>query len=142
MFNFMEEMKNFFKKETVAERIRREEVELKAQLKSVLPKAFKVKPLGGLFLGVVGAAKDKDSTGCITAVIINGREDYAVYPSLSIREVIASFKTKDGVAEANAIFVSSAARAVRVLLQGRSYTGRSTRGRSLCSLFYTVPVRR
>lgn len=115
--NAIEEMKKFFKEETAAERIRREEVELKSQLKSVLPNAFKVKSLGG-FPGVVGAAKDKDSTGCITAIMINGCEDYAVYPALSIREVIDSLKAKDGVAAANAIFVSSASRAVRVLLQG------------------------
>lgn len=114
----VEVMKKFFKKETVAERIRREDGELKAHLISVLPKAFKVKPLGGLFLGVVGAAKDKDSRGCITAAIINGREDYMVYPSLTIREVIDSLKAKDGVASVNAIYVSSAASAVRVLLQG------------------------
>lgn len=115
--NAIEEMKKFFKEETAAERIRREEVELKAQLIDVLPRAFKIARLSKLFPGVIGVARDKTTPGCITAIIIDGREDYAVYPSLSIEEVIASFQNKDGIAAGNAIYVSSAREAVRVLLQ-------------------------
>ena len=116
--NAIEEMKKFFKEETAAERTRRHEVELRAQLESVMPQSFRVKKLGKMFPGIIGVARDKTTPGCITAVTLSdGREDYAVYPALSIEEVIASFKDKDGIAAGNAIYVSSASRAVRVLLQ-------------------------
>ena len=116
--NAFENMKNFLGKETAAEKTRRHELELRAQLESVMPRSFRVAKLGKLFPGVIGVARDKTTPGCITAIILsNGVEDYAVYPELSIEEVIASFKNKDGIAEVNAIYVSSAARAVEVLLQ-------------------------
>ena len=116
--NAFENMKNFYKKETAAEKTRRHEVELRAQLESVIPRAFRAKKLGKLFPGVIGVARDRTTPGCITAIILSdGTEDYAVYPDLSIEEVIASLTNKDGIAAVNAIYVSSASRAVRVLLQ-------------------------
>ena len=116
--NAFENMKNFLKRETAAEKIRRHEVELRAQLESVMPQSFRVKKLGKMFPGIIGVARDKTTPGCITAVTLSdGREDYAVYPALSIEEVIASLTNKDGIAAVNAVYVSSASRAVRVLLQ-------------------------
>lgn len=56
-------------------------------------KAKKIKDLPWL----IGIAKSLDTVGCMT--IRDG--DIAVYPSLSLREVIASFKNNDGVAAVN-----------------------------------------
>lgn len=65
-----------------------------------------------------GIAKDLDTVGCMTVREINGRDDIAVYPCLSLREVINSFKMKDSVAAANAIYTTTIKDAARIL---RSY---------------------
>ena len=65
---------------------------------------FKVKPIKS-FPGLFGVAKDRNTKGCITIRKSDG--DIAVYPELSIEEVINSFKADDGVAACNAIYTET-----------------------------------
>lgn len=65
---------------------------------------FKVRPIKAL-PGLLGVARDRDTKGCITLRFVEGYgDDIAVYPTLTMREVIASFKSGDGVAAADAIY--------------------------------------
>lgn len=62
--------------------------------------SFKVKPIKS-FPGLLGIARDHNTKGCLT---LRDHGDIAVYPDMSIREVIDSFKAKDGAAECSAIY--------------------------------------
>lgn len=65
--------------------------------------SFKVKPIKS-FPGLLGIARDRNTKGCLT---LRDYGDIAVYPDMSMKEVIDSFKAKDGAAECNAIYTET-----------------------------------
>lgn len=67
------------------------------------------------FPHLLGVAKDLDTPGCLTIRDINGQDDIAVYPDLTLREVINSFSAKDGVAAVNCYYVKTIKKAARIL---------------------------
>lgn len=71
------------------------------------------------FQYLLGVAKDLDTPGCLTIRDINGQDDIAVYPDLTLREVIDSFSTKDSVAAANCYYVETIKEASRILRECR-----------------------
>ena len=50
---------------------------------------------------LVGIARGLTTVGCMTVRDVKGNMDIAVYPCLSLKEVIDSFANDDGVAEVN-----------------------------------------
>lgn len=71
------------------------------------------------FQYLLGVAKDLDIPGCLTIRDINGQDDIAVYPDLTLREVIDSFSAKDGVAAVNCYYVKTIKEASRILRECR-----------------------
>lgn len=67
------------------------------------------------FPWLLGVARDLDTVGCITIREIDGVDDIAVYPDLSLREVINSFSNKDGVASVNCYYVKTISKAAKIL---------------------------
>ena len=66
-------------------------------------KAKKIKQLPWL----VGIAKDLNTPGCMTVRDVKGHMDIAVYPCLSLKEVINSFVNDDGVAAYNCMYFNN-----------------------------------
>lgn len=79
--------------------------------------AYRCKQIKGMSW-LYGIAKDLDTVGCLTVREIDGRDDVAVYPCMSLREVINSFKMGTGEAAANAVYTTTIKDAARIL---RSY---------------------
>ena len=67
------------------------------------------------FPWLLGVARDLDTVGCLTIREIDGVDDIAVYPCLSLREVINSFSNKDGIADVNCYYVKTISRAAEIL---------------------------
>ena len=61
---------------------------------------YKSKPIKQL-PWLVGIARDLTTVGCMTVRDVKGNMDIAVYPCLSLKEVIDSFVNDDGVAAVN-----------------------------------------
>lgn len=71
------------------------------------------------FQYLLGVAKDLDTPGCLTVRDINGQDDIAVYPDLTLREVIDSFSNHDVVAEMNCYYVKTIREAAKILRECR-----------------------
>ena len=67
------------------------------------------------FPWLLGVAKSLDTVGCLTIREVGDGDDIAVYPELSLREVINSFANEDGVASVNCYYVQSIAKAAKIL---------------------------
>lgn len=67
------------------------------------------------FPWLLGVAKDLDTVGCLTVRKIAGVDDIAVYPHLSLHEVIDSFSSDDNIAACNCYYVKTIAEAARIL---------------------------
>lgn len=67
------------------------------------------------FPWLLGVARDLDTPGCLTIREVGDGDDIAVYPELSLREVINSFSNKDGIADVNCYYVQSIAKAAKIL---------------------------
>ena len=76
-------------------------------------KAKKIKQLPWL----VGIARDLTTVGCMTVREVKGNMDIAVYPCLSLKEVIDSFVNDDGVAAVNCEYFDTLKDAARFLRQ-------------------------
>ena len=76
-------------------------------------KAKKIKQLPWL----VGIARDLTTVGCMTVREVKGNMDIAVYPCLSLKEVIDSFVNDDGVAAVNCKYFDNLNGAARFLRQ-------------------------
>ena len=77
---------------------------------------YKSKPIKK-FPWLVGVARDLTTVGCMTVREINGNMDIAVYPCLSLKEVIDSFANKDHVASVNCKYFNNFKAAARFLRQ-------------------------
>ena len=77
---------------------------------------YKSKPIKR-FPWLVGIARDLTTVGCMTVREVNGNMDIAVYPCLSLKEVVDSFVNKDYVAEANCAYFNTLKAAARFLRQ-------------------------
>ena len=67
--------------------------------------------------GLVGIARDLGTVGCMTVRETRGTMDIAVYPCLSLREVIGSLVTGDGVAAVNCAYFNNLRAAAQFLRQ-------------------------
>ena len=56
---------------------------------------------------LVGIARDLTTVGCMTVRDVKGNMDIAVYPCLSLKEVIDSFVNDDSVAAANCAYFNN-----------------------------------
>lgn len=81
-------------------------------------KAKKIKQLPWL----IGIAKDLDTKGCMTVLETKRGSgmDIAVYPDLSLKEVINSFVNDDGVAAYNCMYFNNLKAAAAYLRRGLS----------------------
>lgn len=68
---------------------------------------------------LLGVAKDLDTRGCFTIREYKGTDDIAVYPTMSLREVIDSFSNHDVVAEMNCYYVNTIREAARILRESK-----------------------
>ena len=75
---------------------------------------YKAKPIKRL-PWLVGIARGLDFPGCMTVRKIKGDLDVAVYPDMTLREVINSFTSNDGVASVNCCYFDTLEKAAACL---------------------------